>query len=226
MLSLFLFTPLFLNAQPSSWKGENYDKNSSVQYRIGVEAIESFDLDGHEKVLDIGCGNGKITALCASKLKTGSLIAIDNSSSMIEFAQNNYGNVTNLEFLLQDVTTMTFNEEFDFIYSIFCLHWVKDQEAAIKNIAQALKPGGKAILYISIPNEFKRASEREFYKLIAQDQWNSYNGKLGYDHYTIHKIPFIKKYGSNTLNKIIYQYILKLSTMMLFMRVTKNLNSV
>jgi len=182
-----------------AWDGEKYDKNSSLQYRIGVEAVESFNLQGHEKVLDVGCGNGKITALCADKLKAGSLIAIDVSSSMIEFANKNYGNSTNLKFFLQDVTTMSFDQEFDFVYSIFCLHWVKDQEIAIKNIEKSLKIGGKAVLYISLPNEFNKTFKDEFNKIIHTEPWAQYKNILLYDHYPISKEIWFKYAEQNNM---------------------------
>src|SRR5579872_81032 len=98
------------NQNELSWDAEKYDKNSSIQYQRGIQAVESFKLQGHEKVLDVGCRTGKISALCATVLKTGSLIAIDNSQSMIDFSQKSYGNVTNVQFILQDVTTMTFDQ--------------------------------------------------------------------------------------------------------------------
>jgi len=200
IFGFLLCIQLFSNAaQRSAWNGENYDKNSSLQYRIGLEAIEFFDLNGSEKVLDIGCGNGKITALCAGKLKTGSLIAIDNSDSMIAFAQKNYGNIPNLKFGLQDVTTMRFDQEFDLVYSIFCLHWVKDQEVAMYNIAKALKPGGKAILYISLPNEFKQAANREFYKLIHNPSWDFYSSKLSDINYAVDKEVWLQYAQQNNL---------------------------
>ena len=169
----------------SAWIGEKYDKNSSLQYKVGVDAVYSFNLNGTERVLDIGCGNGKITALCASRLHSGSLVAIDSSESMITFARNSYGQAANLTFNVQDVTTMTFDQEFDFVYSIFCLHWVKDQETAIKNIARSLKPGGKAVLIITVPNQFNTRTKELFCDLVELAPWRKFKEQLGYDHHVV-----------------------------------------
>jgi len=128
-LGVFVFLVNFIMVASNhqfAWNGEKYDNNSSLQYRIGVGAVASFNLQGDEKVLDVGCGNGKTSALCADTLNSGSLVAIDLSASMIDFANENYGNIANLQFVLQDVTTMSFDQEFDFVYSIFCLNWVKE----------------------------------------------------------------------------------------------------
>lgn len=177
ILSLTIQLSLVGNDQADQhhpWDGATYDKNSTSQYRIGVKAVESFNLRGNERVLDVGCGNGKITALCAQKVPAGSLTAIDISPSMIEFARKNYGDAANITFVTQDVTTMSFDQEFDFVYSIFCLHWVKDHERAIQTIAKSLKPGGKAVLYIGLPNAFGDVFQDEYNKLIHVDPWYYY----------------------------------------------------
>lgn len=185
LFSLFLCTCIILPCKPSQtmWDGQKYDKHSSLQYTIGLEAVESFNLQGNEKVLDIGCGNGKITEVCAKKLISGSLTALDISPSMIEFAHANHG-VKNVQFLVQDVATMSFNQEFDFAYSLFCLHWLnnrKEQELAIKNIAQSLKPSGHAVLYMSLPSEFSTLFEEVFHTLLSTPEWRHYQDILTYN---------------------------------------------
>jgi len=195
------------SSQSSTWDGEKYDKNSSLQYKIGMQAVESFDLQGNEKVLDIGCGNGKITALCADKLKLGSLTAIDSSLSMIEFANRTYGDRANVNFLLCDVTTMPFDQEFDFVYSIFCLHWVKDQEAAMVNIAKSLKSGGKAVLYISLPNEFNKVFKDELDTIINSTPWSDYKNILHYPRFPIPKDVWFKYAEQNSLEVVSFKTI-------------------
>ncbi|MEX0940230.1 MAG: methyltransferase domain-containing protein [Candidatus Babeliales bacterium] len=199
LVQFFLLFSYIMSNQSNhhfAWNGENYDKVSSFQYKAGVEAIESFNLCGDEKILDIGCGNGKTAALCARKLTSGSLTAIDASSSMINFALEHYGNTSNLTFLLQDVVTMSFDQEFDLVYSLFCLHWVKDQEIAMKNIAKSLKPGGKAVLYISLPNKFNKTFKDEFNKIINSTLWSPYKDLLHYNHFPIPKKTWFK-YAKN-----------------------------
>ncbi len=145
----------------------DYHNNSSRQYELGKKAIESFDLKGNERVLDVGCGTGRTTVDCAKRLHSGTLVAIDISQSMIEFAQKEYEAISNLTFKQQDVTQLNFNEEFDFAYSIFCLHWVSDQQTAIQKIAQSLKPGGKCFLYMSVTGSLITAWDNAC-KYVAQ----------------------------------------------------------
>ena len=65
------------------WNAKDYAKNSSAQEKWAVELIEKLALDGNEKLLDIGCGDGKITYRLSRILNNGSVIGIDQSESMI-----------------------------------------------------------------------------------------------------------------------------------------------
>lgn len=211
--SFYCITFCSQSNQQFAWDGEKYDKNSERQYNCGLAAIESFNLRGDEKVLDIGCGNGKITSLCAQRLPAGFLTAIDISPSMLAFAKKNYGDANNINFLFQDVVTMTYEEEFDFIYSIFCLHWVKEPEIAMKNIARALKPGGQAVAYISLPNEFNITFKEVFTKLINSSEWNNYKESIFYTHFPITTQTWLNYAEQNNLktnfnttcDKIVYE---------------------
>ena len=80
------------------WNAKDYAKNSSAQEKWAVELIEKLALDGSEKVLDIGCGDGKITYRLSRILSNGSVIGIDQSESMINLANNVFKN-DNLSFV-------------------------------------------------------------------------------------------------------------------------------
>ena len=62
-----------------TWDALDYEKSSSVQQMWARELIAKLDLKGDERVLDIGCGDGKITAEIAAKLKNGTVVGIDSS---------------------------------------------------------------------------------------------------------------------------------------------------
>jgi len=67
-----------------SWDSEEYQISSSNQKKWGVELFSKLNLSGNEKVLDIGCGDGEITALIAGKVPHDSVIGIDSSRDMID----------------------------------------------------------------------------------------------------------------------------------------------
>jgi trans-aconitate methyltransferase len=122
------------------WNAEDYSKSSSGQFKWGKELIDKLDLKGSESVLDIGCGDGKITAAIAGIVNKGSAIGIDSSKEMIDFAKQSYpaDQYTNLYFRLLDATELDYTEEFDVVYSNAALHWVKDHVAVLNGIKRGL----------------------------------------------------------------------------------------
>jgi trans-aconitate 2-methyltransferase len=101
-----------------------------------------------ERVLDISCGDGRITAEIARRLGSGSVLGIEPSTRMIDFAKAHFADHTypNLAFAVGDATALPFRREFDLVVSFNALHWVRDQNAALRGIREALKPTGRAFL--------------------------------------------------------------------------------
>jgi trans-aconitate 2-methyltransferase len=74
--------------QGYQWNAKEYSKNSTNQYAWGQELIPKLTLKGNEALLDIGCGDGKITAELAKCLPRGIVLGIDNSKEMINLAKH------------------------------------------------------------------------------------------------------------------------------------------
>ena len=62
------------------WDPNEYSRHSAEQAVWGRELIAKLNLLGNERVLDIGCGDGKLTAAIASRLPQGSVLGIDSST--------------------------------------------------------------------------------------------------------------------------------------------------
>lgn len=121
--------------------GEKYRQASPHQKEWGKKLISSLQLAGNERILDLGCGDGTLTAQLAELVPNGSVLGIDASSGMIETACKNY-KAENLKFELMDINEIDFESEFDVIFSNATLHWVKDHKKLFANTFKALKPGG------------------------------------------------------------------------------------
>jgi len=123
------------------WDASDYAKHSNAQQKWAKELISRINLRGSESLLDIGCGDGKITAEIASCLKAGTVVGIDNSAEMISLAKEKFPNSThpNLSFLKQDARELSFCQEFDVIFSNAVLHWVLDHRPVLKGIYRSLK---------------------------------------------------------------------------------------
>jgi trans-aconitate 2-methyltransferase len=106
------------------WDPSDYEKSSSAQYRWAMDLVSQLDLNGDERVLDMGCGDGKITARLASRVPKGKVLGIDLSRDMVDFAGGRYPRKTysNLAFQWGDANKLDFNEEFDLVVSFACLH--------------------------------------------------------------------------------------------------------
>jgi trans-aconitate 2-methyltransferase len=130
------------------WDAAFYAANSNAQLSWASELLEKLNLKGAESLLDIGCGDGKITAEIAYRLQKGNVVGIDSSEEMINFAVNNFPKekFPNLDFILLDARNLNSEEEFDFIFSNAVLHWIKDHRSLLKAIFNALRPKGRILL--------------------------------------------------------------------------------
>jgi len=134
------------------WDSEDYEKHSRSQQLWARELIDKLSLAGTETVLDIGCGDGKVTAEIARNLERGSVIGIDSSPSMIDLAKKRHpeGEFANLFFNLCDAVDLasepSLASRFDVVFSNAALHWVRDHRPVVNGIARCLAPGGKMLL--------------------------------------------------------------------------------
>jgi trans-aconitate methyltransferase len=92
------------------WNAADYAANSSAQQIWARELIAQLNLRGDERVLDIGCGDGKVTAGLARAVPKGSVTGIDVSPEMIRFARKTFpsGKHPNLEFQVMDAREIDF----------------------------------------------------------------------------------------------------------------------
>lgn len=148
---------------------KTYHNNSQLQWGVALKTIENVSWKETERVLDVGCGDGKITAFLAEKIPHGSILGIDISQSMIDFASAQY---SNLVFEKQDAAEIVFEEQFDRIVSFSTLHWVLNQEQALKAMYRALIPGGSICLHTygkGVMNVTEIAND-----LIYTEKWASH----------------------------------------------------
>ncbi|MDX1808407.1 MAG: methyltransferase domain-containing protein [Sulfurospirillaceae bacterium] len=143
------------------WKADAYASNSKGQEIWAKELIEKMHLQGCETILDIGCGDGKITNYLAG-LTTSQVTGIDLSHDMIAFAKKSF---VKPRFIQMGAEDLKFDSEFDLIFSNAALHWVKDHDAVVRGIYKALKPGGKILLQMGGKgNAFEVFKALEFVK--------------------------------------------------------------
>ncbi len=120
----------------TEWNAAEYDRQSGLQQAMAAEQLVLLDFKGMESVLDIGCGNGKITAGIAARLPHGSVLGVDPSRDMISFASSHFSSSDwpNLRFEIADVRRLPYSHAFDLVISFNALHWVPEQGEALLSI--------------------------------------------------------------------------------------------
>jgi len=131
-----------------NWNAADYQNNSEAQLNWGRELIAKLGLSGKEHILDIGCGDGKVTAEIAAHVPDGRVAGIDSSRDMIDLACKTFpaSDFPNLSFFQMDARELTFSNEFDIIFSNAVLHWVDDHRKVLSGIYKGLKKPGKILL--------------------------------------------------------------------------------
>src|SRR5262249_24358187 len=74
-----------------SWDASTYDRLADPQAGWGKVVVERAPVRGDERVLDAGCGTGRVTAMLLERLPRGRVVALDGSPAMIEGARRRLG---------------------------------------------------------------------------------------------------------------------------------------
>jgi trans-aconitate methyltransferase len=125
----------------TDWNASLYDQKFAFVFNYGESLLTILAPQQGERVLDLGCGTGHLTAQIA---ETGAqVIGIDRSASMIATAQQQYPQI---DFRVMDATKLAFDTPFNAIFSNATLHWIPEAEQVVEGMARSLKPGGRLVL--------------------------------------------------------------------------------
>jgi SAM-dependent methyltransferase len=91
-----------------------------------------------ERILDLGCGDGALTAQLAAL--GVSVVGIDSSPEMLTAARGRGVHVEEI-----DARELPFSREFDAVFSNAVLHWIPDLTPVLAGVRRALKPGGRFV---------------------------------------------------------------------------------
>jgi trans-aconitate methyltransferase len=159
------------------WLASDYSQQSSLQLAMAQEQLSRLTLEGGERVLDVGCGDGKITAQIAARAPRGSVVGVDPSHDMIAFASSHFSAHPNLRFEVADARKLPYQNEFDLVVSFNALHWVPQQDQALAAIHASLKPAGRALLRM-VPNGARESLEDVIDAVRQAPRWASYFTKF------------------------------------------------
>jgi trans-aconitate 2-methyltransferase len=130
------------------WNPEDYVRNSSAQVGWARELIAHLDLHGDEVILDVGCGDGRVTAVFAETVPEGFVLGVDSSAAFIDYARAHFpaDRHPNLRFEPMDARELASDRQFDLVFSNAALHWMEDHRAFLAGCQRLLKTGGRLVI--------------------------------------------------------------------------------
>jgi SAM-dependent methyltransferase len=128
------------NTQPTSqrWSADRYVRNARFVSDLGAPLLALLAPQPGESILDLGCGEG---ALSQQIVESGArVVAVDAAPDMAAAAR-----ARGLDARVMDGEALSFDAEFDALFSNAALHWMRRPNAVIAGMHRALKPGGRMV---------------------------------------------------------------------------------
>jgi SAM-dependent methyltransferase len=128
----------------SRWSATDYAQNASFVPELGAAALQLLDPRPGELILDVGCGDGALTARIAEA--GARVIGLDSSPDMVEAAR-----ARGLDVFVADAEALDLNGQvdrfgqFDAVFSNAAMHWMLDPDAVATGIFKMLKEGGRFV---------------------------------------------------------------------------------
>jgi len=123
---------------PPRWNADEYARNAGFVPALGEPVVQLLAPLPGERILDIGCGDGALTAKIAQAGAT--VVGIDSSPELLEAARER-----GLDVRLSDARELGFAAEFDAVFSNAALHWIPEPDAVLAVVNRALRPGGRFV---------------------------------------------------------------------------------
>src|SRR4051794_22877021 len=125
-------------APAQTWDPKSYAHNAGFVAELGGGVLQLLAAQPGERVLDLGCGDGVLTE---QLMRAGcKVVGVDSSAPQIEAAK-----ARGLQALVVSGEALSFDSEFDAVFSNAALHWMRDADAVISGVYRALVPGGRFV---------------------------------------------------------------------------------
>jgi len=121
-----------------TWSATAYAEHGSFVPALGAGVLEWLAPQPGERILDLGCGDGQLTAKIAAS--GAHVIGVDASPAMLEAARGR-----GIDARVCNAEALPFAQEFHAVFSNAVLHWVVDHDSMMTGVRRALRPGGRFV---------------------------------------------------------------------------------
>jgi len=125
-------------AHSQTWDPERYARNARFVADLGAPVVDLLAPRAGERILDLGCGDGVLTAKLASM--GCEVVGVDASAAQIDAARK-----LGVDARVMNGEALDFNSEFDAVFSNAALHWMRNPAKVIAGIHRALRPQGRFV---------------------------------------------------------------------------------
>jgi trans-aconitate 2-methyltransferase len=140
---MLILSVITYNCMPRDWNATSYERMSAPLEAMGRDVLDRLDLEGDERVLDAGCGTGRVTAAIIERLPRGEVVAVDGSPAMVEQARARLGDRADVR--VADLVELELDAPVDAVLSTATFHWIADHDRLFARLRDALRPGGRLV---------------------------------------------------------------------------------
>ena len=127
-----------------TWNTAAYATHGRFVANLATGVVDLLAPQPGERILDLGCGDGALTEALAA---TGAIVTgVDASSALVEAARaRSLDSASGFHVDHQNATALTYNNQFNAVFSNAALHWIRDAAAVMRGVHRALRPGGRFV---------------------------------------------------------------------------------
>lgn len=125
------------------WDAAHYHRVSDPQTRWGLTVLDRLQPRDGERILDIGCGTGRLTLALAERAPGADVVATDVSPAMVREARKSLGE--RVPVVQASGVQLPFGADFDAVFSTATFHWIHDHPRLFEEVHRVLRPGGRLV---------------------------------------------------------------------------------
>ena len=149
---------------PATWDAGLYDRSFGFVSAFATDMIDLLAPEPGERIVDLGCGTGKLTADIAAR--GADVIGTDGDPAMVERARALH---PDLSFEHADGRDFAIEGHADAVFSNAALHWMKEEPArVIACVARALRPGGRFVAEMGAHRNIRIITDA-LYRALAEE---------------------------------------------------------